>query len=1151
MDSNIALHSAVTERSPPSLTAFNQVFGFGWESSLSGLTERELTPSMLPNLKRINIPFVQRRGWRKERHMIAATRSGKLVSRGIALLGGTLLMTSLMSSPAAAVGADPSVPEPAAVRIGDWILDETARGVISFNSTTSVASFQQDGLLTYNGYQYTAWYREDKTVALSRRALPLGAWESFELPEKLDIDDSHNTPSLAVSPSDGRLHLAIGTHVGPVRYIRSVPGLASEPDSAVWAKQSFSRESSTLPGATGAPSTWTYPMFEVLDGQLLLVHRVGTSANGRSVMYRYNDTAAGTWTYLGQFTASGGSYNSGFGTSNSRNAYLHGFTANPVTGDIEISFSWREQGAAWCAGAATGNHDLGYARSPDGGLTWLNNSGERIGVRGSDFISINDDHVVRDIPINRALANQEAQAFDSSGRLHVVTSAIPEDIVADLGGCPTSYVNDRVTYSVPMHHWREADGTWRTLELPFPNGSMKRSDLAFDAYDTAYVVTPDARILAATAASEWTDWRMVFDGADVNPAAEVVLDRTRLLSEGVLSMIYQEAPVNNAPSAFRVADFSTDPNAVPVPKNTTPEALPVPVNVTTFWESASATSTSNALYPATNTIDGDTSTFWVSSRGPTPAQPEMLTLEMVDFATISEVSMLPRFADIGPREYRIEARRGSDWIELASVSRAAVSRAEVTPVPTTYTDAIRLVITAAWDRDFPVDNTRNVQIREVNVTVVPNVTASASSDKPQFPASLAVDGDPSTFWVSYGVNPGEGPQPDRPEVFTLDFGAERVIREVTMTPRRADIGPRDFIIEARVDDEWTVLREVSVAKTASSKSIEVPSVLATAVRLVITSAWDVDRSPEEARNVQIAELFLSSPDTTAPESISSALAYSTESSFDVSWQANDPAPDTRVVGVEVYVKGPGQESFSLAVTVPGGASGSTEVEATEGDGVYEFYSRAVDLAGFREEPPGVPDGTVFVDTVLPTLTTEIWNRELTAEAFDDGSGLDAIRYRIDDGEWLTYTGPIPLGADAQTVDVHALDKAGNMSDEQTWLVPAKWDFSGSLSTRPLADGGYQANAGRALPIEFTVGEVVSDPFIEGFPRSTEVSCDSLTPVGEPSSIVTLGESMESMESADDAYTTIVWQTDPEWANSCRILELALQDYSVYSFVVRF
>jgi hypothetical protein len=466
---------------------------------------------------------------------------------------------------------------PDASRIGDAILDPSARGVVTYEATANVGSYQQDALLTYGGYQYTAWYRVDGRATISRRALSRGDWESIELDAFLFADDSHNTISMAVSP-DERIHLAFATHADEVRYTRSIPGLAGDPSGADWSSTSFERTRGVLPGAPEAPHTFTYPQFEVVQGRLLLTYREGSTDNGRQVLLRYDANSDGTWTYLGAFTDSSRTYTSPYGTSSSRYGYLHGFQANPVTGDLEISFSWREQTSAWCSPSGLGNHDLGYARSPDGGLTWFNNDGVRIGRTGtSDLISIDDPHVVVPISINRGLINQETQAADSRGRTHVVTSMLNDTDLAALGGCHTQTYPQRALYARPYHHWRDRDGTWHTFELPFYSGSAGRTKLLFDRRDTAYLVLPDARIAIATARKRWTDWRIAFKAGDVDNVAELIVDRQRIDHDRVLSVAYQETGTpRDAPSAFRVADFSLERGARDRPKATEPEDPPVP-----------------------------------------------------------------------------------------------------------------------------------------------------------------------------------------------------------------------------------------------------------------------------------------------------------------------------------------------------------------------------------------------------------------------------------------------------------------------------------------------------------------------------------------------------------------------------------------------
>lgn len=630
--------------------------------------------------------------------------------RAVATLGALAVLAAL---PAAAHAAPP----PNAVRLSDEILDPAARGNVTYEGTANVASFQQDGIFTYGDYQYTAWYRADRRAVISRRALPGGEWESIELDAFLYADDSHNTIAMAVTPSDGRIHLTYATHASAIRYGRSVPGIVD--GDVPWSSTSFERTRGVIPGAPTAPQSFTYPQFELVQGRMLLTYREGGSNNGRQVLLRYNDDADGTWSSLGRFTSGAGTYTSPFGTSTSRYAYLHGFGANPVTGDLEISFSWREATSAWCSPSGLGNHDVGYARSPDGGLTWFNDDGQKIGATGtSDLISIDDPHVVVPVAINRGLINQETQAFDGGGRLHVMTSSFNDADLAKLGGCHTQTYAQRAQYAKPFHHWRDAEGSWHTMELPFYSNSSGRTKLFFDRFDTAYVVLPDGRIAAATARRGWADWRIVFAAEDVDNVSELIMDRQRLERDGVLSVAYQEtSATRNASSAYRVADFRIMPGKKDRPKATEPEAAPVPYAGSAVTYPLATASSAQAAFPPDLTVDGSPATFWVSggttaANGLSPERPETLTIEYGRDRDIRQVTVTPR-VNYGPRAFAIEARVDGAWQRLAEVQQANAAATHV--VPRTQADAIRLVITASYDAVFAPD-TGNVQVAEVAVS---------------------------------------------------------------------------------------------------------------------------------------------------------------------------------------------------------------------------------------------------------------------------------------------------------------------------------------------------------------------------------------------------------------------------------------------------
>ena len=652
---------------------------------------------------------------------------GQRRTRGVTVIVAGLVALGAVAGPAHGTS------KPDAARAGDWILDPAARGNISYENTANVSSFQQDGVFTYRGWQYTAWYRNSRRAVISRRKLPAGAWQSIELDYDLFSDDSHNTIAMAVTPSDGRIHIAFPTHANAIRYTRSVPGVADRPTRVDWSSTLFERTRSSLPGAPDAPVTYTYPQFEMVRGRMLLTWRDGGSDNGRQALLRYDDDKAGTWTFLGRFTDSAGTYTSAYGSSTSRYGYLHGFTANPVDGKLEIAFTWRERGSAWCAPAGVGNHDLGYAYSRDGGMTWRNNDHVKIGETGTapttDLISLADPHVVVEQPIDRGLINQETQAFDSRGRLHVMTSMVPERDLALLGGCVSDFYPQRAALARPSHHWRDSHGRWHTLELPTRSNSSGRTKLAFDRHDNAYVVLPDARIVAATARSGWRDWRLVFAANDVENVSELIIDRQRLRKDGVLTVAYQEPGVPlHAPSAYRIADFrlgsrqrdkgrSVAPEAPPVPfEGTADDASNLALNRSGTGHPAAFADDHQAAFPAALANDGNLGTFWVSAgtqagQGPSPDHPIHVGVDLGAPARVGEVTMIPR-PGFGPSAYTVEVSRdGETWTQVAEVPAAPNDSATTRFAPVTARH-VRLRTTGGWDRVQPP---RNVQVAELEL----------------------------------------------------------------------------------------------------------------------------------------------------------------------------------------------------------------------------------------------------------------------------------------------------------------------------------------------------------------------------------------------------------------------------------------------------
>ncbi|QIJ66113.1 BNR repeat-containing protein [Streptomyces sp. JB150] len=463
----------------------------------------------------------------------------------------TVLTTALAAAAATAPGvARAATPGPSVTPAGTTTLDHQAIYFVSYDGLVNNNSFQKNGLLTYQGHQYAAWYTADRNAVVGRRALGASTWQTVRAGHTLRYDDSHNVISLGVSKRDGRLHLNMDSHSDGFTYVKSVAGLMDDPAGLGWSAGLFGPPQSTLDGLA-LTSRFTYPQFIATpEGRLQLSYRAGVSGNGRNALAEYDGTR---WTALGEWTGSTGTYTSAHGSSTARNMYLHGIDYDR-RGRLHAFFTWREQNAAvMCASGGITNHDTGYVYSDDRGRTWRDDAGAVVGVTGSsDRVRVTDTGLVVDpLSPDHSLMNQESQFTDSAGRPHAIVSYVP----GRFGQCTTDYVADRTAHGRAFHLRRTPAGTWRKTEIPVPLNSSQRTKLVLDRYDNAYAVLPYGRIAAASAASGHTDWKPLYDGAGLNAFGEVVVDETRIAQDGVLSVMYQEKSTGTTPSALRVADF--------------------------------------------------------------------------------------------------------------------------------------------------------------------------------------------------------------------------------------------------------------------------------------------------------------------------------------------------------------------------------------------------------------------------------------------------------------------------------------------------------------------------------------------------------------------------------------------------------------------
>ncbi|MEJ7674431.1 MAG: BNR repeat-containing protein [Chitinophagaceae bacterium] len=214
------------------------------------------------------------------------------------------------------------------------------------NNSINAVVFRKNSLVTYKDTQYIAFYNNDKYVVLGKRKLGGKHWQLKQTKYQGNTSDAHNMISLMVD-GDGYLHIAWDHHNNPLNYCRSI--------------QPGSLELTEKMSMTGkVENKVSYPEFyRMPGGNLLFFYRDGGSGQGNLVINRYN-TAAKEWSQLHTNLIDG---------EGERNAYWQACV--DAKGTIHLSWVWRE------TPDVASNHDICYARSTDGGITWEKSTGEK------------------------------------------------------------------------------------------------------------------------------------------------------------------------------------------------------------------------------------------------------------------------------------------------------------------------------------------------------------------------------------------------------------------------------------------------------------------------------------------------------------------------------------------------------------------------------------------------------------------------------------------------------------------------------------------------------------------------------------------------------------------------------------------------------
>ena len=250
-------------------------------------------------------------------------------------------------------------------------------------SSTSVntAVFRNNSVTSKGDTQFVAYYDPDGFLTLGKRSLKGGGdFETLRSKYKGKVIDAHNIISIGVD-GKGYLHVAFNHHNANLQYCRSVAP--------------YSLELGDLEPMVGRDEVrLTYPEFYSLkNGDLLFAYRYGKSGQGNLVINRY-DVRTGKWTRVQDNLIDG---------EGERNAYWQ--MCVDRNGVIHVSWVWRE------TPAVETNHDLCYARSKDGGVTWEKSTGEKYTL---PINAGNAEYAFR-IPQESELINQTSMTADRKG----------------------------------------------------------------------------------------------------------------------------------------------------------------------------------------------------------------------------------------------------------------------------------------------------------------------------------------------------------------------------------------------------------------------------------------------------------------------------------------------------------------------------------------------------------------------------------------------------------------------------------------------------------------------------------------------------------------------------------------------------------------
>lgn len=342
-------------------------------------------------------------------------------------------------------------------------------------TSVNAVVFRGNSVVTDGTTQYAAWYDGDQKVVLAKRTLGTTTWETATTQYSGNATDAHDNISIMVDGA-GYLHMAWNMHSSKMHYCKgSAPGALT-----------LGNETSAIAGVT--ENSVTYPQFfRLANGNLLFMYRDGSSGNGNLVLNQY-DIGTGTWKRM---------FGSLIDGEGARNAYWEAHM--DANGVLHVAWVWRET-----SDVAT-NHDMCYARSRDGGVTWETSKGVKYAI---PITAATAEYAVK-IPQKSELINQTSIYGDDRSRPYIAGYWVPS------GG------------TVPQYQLVWNDGSsWKTTRI-----SKRTMDFSLSGVGTKKIPISRPQLVVDDRAADSIGVYMVY--RDTEQTSKVSLYQTTNLAKDV------------------------------------------------------------------------------------------------------------------------------------------------------------------------------------------------------------------------------------------------------------------------------------------------------------------------------------------------------------------------------------------------------------------------------------------------------------------------------------------------------------------------------------------------------------------------------------------------------------------------------------------